>query len=66
LIPNLVDWMTGSDELLALRSRSARTRKLDEVGSDTARGIKTANIVGPALLVLLSGLVVFVVRRNRK
>jgi hypothetical protein len=65
LVPNVVDWLSGSDDLIALRSRSAVTRKLEEIEPDTASRVKTWNFLAAPLLVLLAGLFVFFVRRHR-
>lgn len=66
LVPNVVDWLTGSDDLLSLRSRGVTSRRLDEVGESKATSIKGANLIGPPVIVLLAGLMVFFVRRHRK
>ena len=66
LVMNLIDWMTGSEDLIALRSRGAKARHLDEIEDGTISAIEWANHLGVPLLVLLSGLVVFIVRRQRR
>ena len=65
LVNNLVDWMTGSDELLALRTRGSAVRKLEEVPKETAGTIEIVNYVAAPLLVLIAGILVFVVRKYR-
>ncbi len=60
---NVVDWMGGSDELLAVRASSAKPREFDVVDADDASLVKWLNVLGVPLLVLLAGVVVFLVRR---
>ena len=65
-VSNVVDWLTGSDDLIALRARGARSRKFDEIESSKAGQIKLVNYAAAPLLVLLGGLFYFVVRKNRR
>ena len=62
-ILNLVDWLGGSEELLALRAREPTPRTIDKVKPETQDLLKWGNLVVIPLLVLLAGIVVFIVRR---
>ena len=62
-ILNIVDWLGGSEELLALRAREPASRTIDKVEPETQDLIKWSNVLGVSLLVLLAGIVVFIVRR---
>ena len=64
-VNNLVDWMTGSDDLVALRTRGSAVRRLDEIEPSTATTAQTLNYVAAPLLVLIAGILVFVVRKYR-
>jgi ABC-2 type transport system permease protein len=65
-VSNVVDWLTGSDDLISLRARGGRTRKFDEVDAAKADQIKVVNYVAAPILVLLGGLFVYFVRKHRK
>ena len=58
------EWMSGSDELLALRARATNPRNLDEVDEDTQKMVKHVNLWAIPLLVILAGLTMFFVRRS--
>jgi len=64
-VSNVVDWLTGSEDVIALRSRGAKSRKFDEVSESTANGIQWMNFLGAPVLVVIAGLLVFFVRRHR-
>jgi hypothetical protein len=64
LVPNLVDWMTGSDSLMELRSRTAGVRKLAEISEDKASSIRYANLLAVPILAVIAGLVVYFVRKH--
>jgi len=60
---NLVDWMGGSEELLALRAREGTSRQIEAVEAEKQDLIKWLNAVSVPLLVLMAGVVVWIVRR---
>jgi gliding-associated putative ABC transporter substrate-binding component GldG len=65
-VMNAIDWLARDEGLIALRSRGVTDRPLEAV-SDAARdGIKAANIVGGAALLILFGLVRWKLRRVRR
>lgn len=64
LVRNATDWLTGSEELLALRSRNDNPRTLDKLEEEDQEFLSWFNILLVPLLVLIAGLVVFVVRRR--
>lgn len=66
LVANLVDWLTGDEDVLALRARSAKNRRFEEVGESKATQIRWANYLTAPILVSLVGFVVFFVRRHRR
>ncbi|MDA1196221.1 MAG: Gldg family protein [Planctomycetota bacterium] len=57
------EWMSGSDELLALRARAMNPRNLDEIEDSTQSLLKSLNLFLVPLLVILAGLTMFFVRR---
>jgi ABC-type uncharacterized transport system involved in gliding motility auxiliary subunit len=65
LVPNVVEWLTGSEDLLALRTRGVKSRKLDEVGEEKANQIRWTNFLAAPALLAMVGLVIFFVRRHR-
>ena len=54
---NLVDWMVEDEELIAIRSKTVQIPTLDKVDSRQRNLLKTANLLGPAALLLVLGLV---------
>jgi ABC-type uncharacterized transport system involved in gliding motility auxiliary subunit len=64
-VPNVIDWLSGSDDLIALRARGAVTRKLEEIDGDAAARVKLWNYALAPLAVLVAGLFVYFVRRYR-
>lgn len=63
---NVVDWLVQDEALLGIRSKKTEPRTLGET-SDAARPlIKYANMFGPALLVVLFGLVRWRQRKSRQ
>lgn len=65
LVPNVIGWMSGGDELLSLRARGSSIRKLEEISKEKASTLETVNIFGLPVLVLILGLVVYFVRKHR-
>jgi len=61
---NMADWMSGSDELMALRSRATNPRNLEQMDDSKRDLIKHVNLFLVPLLVLLAGMTVFIVRRT--
>jgi ABC-type uncharacterized transport system involved in gliding motility auxiliary subunit len=60
-----IDWALGNDELAGLRGRGSAGRALDEVETGTAKTVRLANYVVFPVLVVLTGILVWVVRRFR-
>jgi ABC-type uncharacterized transport system involved in gliding motility auxiliary subunit len=65
-VVNVVDWMSGSDALLALRARTDKPRKLEDVEPGTQDLLTLVNVGGVPLLLLFAGIVVFLVRKLGK
>lgn len=59
---NATDWMTGSDDLLALRARADKPRTLPKLEPGDREAVEWINILAVPLLMLLVGIVVWVVR----
>ena len=66
LLLNMVDWLTGDDDLLAIRSRGMSSAPLAEVGEARRRSIKYGNIVGLPMAVVALGLMRWQRRRERR
>ncbi|MCK4577287.1 MAG: GldG family protein, partial [Candidatus Marinimicrobia bacterium] len=56
LIINAVDYLVGDEDLIAVRSREVTARPLKELEDGTRRTLKWANIFGPAVLIVATGL----------
>lgn len=63
---NIVDWLGQDDALLSIRTKTVENRPLEEVDEHLRPFIKYLNMVGPALLVLLFGLIRWRIRKNRQ
>lgn len=63
---NAINYLAGNDESMASRGKSVQLRKMDVVKKkDSATLVKVFNIGVPVLLVILTGVVVYFVRRKR-
>jgi gliding-associated putative ABC transporter substrate-binding component GldG len=65
-VMNGIDWLARDEGLIGLRSRGVTDRPLKTVSDATREGIKTANIAGGAVLLVLIGLVRWKLRQARR
>jgi hypothetical protein len=65
-VQNLLEWMGGSEDLLALRARDVKARALEDVDPPKRKLVSWANVVAMPLLLLFAGIVVFIVRRYQR
>jgi ABC-type uncharacterized transport system involved in gliding motility auxiliary subunit len=65
-VQNLVEWMSGSEDLLALRSKTQNLRLIDPIKPNEQKFLTWLNIGGIPLLVLFVWAVVFFVRRYQR
>lgn len=63
---NTVDWLAQDEDLIQIRTRNVTARPLKEVSTGTKQFVKYANILGPPILIILLGIVIWVMRRGRK
>ncbi len=63
-LQNMADWLSGSEELMALRSRATNPRNLEQLDDGERDLVKHVNLLLVPLLVLLAGMTVFIVRRS--
>lgn len=63
---NTIDWLTLGEQLIGIRSRGATDRPLQETTEYTKTLIKTINMFGIPILLILFGLIHFYLRRRRK
>jgi len=66
LIHGMVDYLTGNDYIPEMQSKDLDFNPLDKTGDGTRTALKTVNIAGVPLLVILGGLLVWRRRRARK
>lgn len=66
LLRNLVDFVSGDDELIALRSKQQLRRPLRQIDESAARLLQHATGLGLPLLVLLLGLASWYLRQRRR
>jgi gliding-associated putative ABC transporter substrate-binding component GldG len=63
---NAVDWLALDEGLIQIRTRGVTNRPLAEVSEGVKTTVKYANILGPASLVILFGVIRWQIRRRRK
>ncbi|OQY27061.1 MAG: hypothetical protein B6244_11700 [Candidatus Cloacimonetes bacterium 4572_55] len=63
---NVVDWLTQDEGMITIRSRGTTDRPLDKV-SDGKKGIvKSLNVLGMPILIIVIGVLNMFIRRSRK
>jgi ABC-2 type transport system permease protein len=65
-IMNALDFLNDREEIAVMRSKVQRFNPLRDTGAGTKTFVKSFNIVGPPVLVVLFGLVVWFRRHSRK
>jgi hypothetical protein len=63
---NVIDYMNGRGDNAVMRTKAQRFNPLQEVTPGTRAFIKTANIAGLPVLVIIAGLIVWFRRASRK
>jgi ABC-2 type transport system permease protein len=66
LVLNLVDYLNGKEDIALMRSKEQRFNPLDDVSAAAKTFIKSFNIIGLPILVILFGLFVWLRRHARK
>lgn len=64
-IQNMVDWMSWGEDLIDIRSRGKTSRPLPSLEPQTMSLIRWSHVLGLPFLVILSGVVVFFIRRKK-
>ncbi|RJP82420.1 MAG: hypothetical protein C4524_00695 [Candidatus Zixiibacteriota bacterium] len=65
-VMNMVDWLAMDEQLMQIRTREVTNRPVAETSQGVKTTVKYANILGPAALVVILGVVRWQVRRRRK
>ncbi|MBC8412879.1 MAG: Gldg family protein [Nitrospira sp.] len=65
-IMNLVDYMNNREATAVMRSKTQAFNPLEDIKPSSRTLIKTLNIAGLPLLIVLSGIIVWIKRRSRK
>ena len=65
-IMNVIDYLNGREEYAVMRSKSQRFNPLKDIKPDSKVLIKTVNIAGLPVLVILAGFVIWIRRRSRQ
>jgi ABC-2 type transport system permease protein len=64
---NMVDWLTLGEQLINIRARGMSDRPLKEDITDKEKDtIKFLNMFGVPILVIIFGIIVFILRKNKK
>ena len=65
-VMNVIDALNGRDDIARMRSKQQQFNPLMEVSGGTKTAIKMINIIGPAMVVIAFGLIVWLRRHARK
>ena len=65
-IMNIVDYLNGREDIAVMRSKVQRINPLNDTSAATKTFIKTFNVVGLPVLVVIFGLAVWFRRHTRK
>ena len=65
-IMNVIDYLNNREEIAVMRSKTQRFNPLREIGPGARTAIKTANIAGLPVLVIIAGLIIWYRRGSRK
>jgi ABC-type uncharacterized transport system involved in gliding motility auxiliary subunit len=65
-ILNLLDYLNGNEDIAIMRSKEQRFNPLDDMGAGTKTFVKSFNIIGLPVFVILFGLLVWFRRHARK
>jgi ABC-type uncharacterized transport system involved in gliding motility auxiliary subunit len=65
-IMNVLDYLNDREDIAAMRSKVQRFNPLRDTGAGIKTFVKSLNIVGPAVVVVLFGLIVWYRRHSRK
>ncbi len=65
-VMNVLDYLNGQEEVARLRSKQQQFTPLNETGAFTKTALKSFNIVGLPVVVVLFGLAVWARRTSRK
>jgi ABC-type uncharacterized transport system involved in gliding motility auxiliary subunit len=63
---NLLDFLNNREDVALMRSKQQRLNLMGEIKGGTKTFVKTFNIVGLPLLVVLAGMLIWVKRKNRQ
>jgi ABC-type uncharacterized transport system involved in gliding motility auxiliary subunit len=65
-IQNVIDYLNGREDIAIMRGKQQRFNPLDDAAASTRTFVKTLNIVGLPVLVVLFGITVWFRRHTRK
>ncbi len=66
LFLNSIDYMTQDEGFISLRSRAASSRPLKEISAGLKKTTKWINVLLPAILSIVLGLIIFQINANRR
>ncbi len=66
LFMNLIEWLSNSDELIAIRSKNIETRSLLRINESEKNLVKVANITFVPFVLIIFGIIYNSIRRKRK
>jgi len=63
---NIADWLVQAESLISIRSKQIPLKPLKNVPNFAKKMIKWANQIGPVIMVIIFGIVLWQIRRFRK
>jgi len=63
---NIADWLVQAESLISIRSKQVTLKPLKNVPNFAKKIIKWINLIGPVILVIILGIILWQVRRFRK
>jgi len=65
-IQNIADWLVQAESLIAIRSKQIPMKPLKNIPTFAKKIVKWSNQIGPVILVIMLGIILWQVRRFRK
>jgi gliding-associated putative ABC transporter substrate-binding component GldG len=63
---NTADWLAQTEDLISIRSKQVSLKPLKEIPDFSKKVVKWMNMIGPVVLIIVLGIVLWQIRRIRK
>lgn len=65
-VQNTIDWLIQSEDLIAIRSKQIPQKSLRDLTPVIKKFIKWVNLIGPSILIIIMGIILWQIRRIKK